>query len=271
MMERGEPIMYLFDKDTAVVRKEDCHFTGQVSNRWSVNGNPDGGYLMAMLGRAILDVSEKVRIAILTANFISRCRPGDADLKLERMGLSTNFDRWQGSIYQNGRERVRAMCTLVDPGDGQSEVRYEAPAPILSPPGDCIEFPAMPTYTLFDNVDVRLESETAGWMEGRLVDKSEFRGWVRFRETRPMDQLAILLMVDAFPPPIFASQGMVAWVPTLELSVNIRSIPATKWLKCIFRSRYINDGMVEEDAEIWDENDALVAIARQVSQYRKQA
>lgn len=262
--------MYLFDQDTAVIRKTDRRFTGKVSNNWSVNGNPDGGYLMAMMGRAILEVSEKKSIAILTANFVSRCRPGDVDLRLERMGLSTNFDRWQGRIHQNGRERVRSMCTLVNPKDGENEVRYERPAPALSPPGDCIKFPPMSTYTLFEQVDVRLEPETAGWMESRLVETSEFRGWIRFKDKRPYDPLSVLLAVDAFPPPVFASQGMVAWVPTLELSVNLRSTPATQWLKCVFRSRFINDGMVEEDAEIWDENDTLVAISRQVSQYRKQ-
>ena len=42
---------------------------------------------------------------------------------------------------------------------------------------------------------------------------------------------------------------MVAWVPTIELSVNIRNIPTTKWLKCIFQTRFITCGLLEEDGE----------------------
>ncbi|MEZ4579028.1 MAG: thioesterase family protein [Desulfobacterales bacterium] len=62
---------------------------------------------------------------------------------------------------------------------------------------------------------------------------------------------------------------MTAWVPTIEFSVNIRNIPASVWLKCIFRTHFINNGLLEEDGEIWDETGELVAISRQIAQFRK--
>ena len=82
------------------------------------------------------------------------------------------------------------------------------------------------------------------------------------------DTASILLVADSFPPAVLTSQGMVAWVPTLEFSVNIRNIPTTKWLKCIFRTRFITCGLLEEDGEIWDEACRLIAISRQIAQYR---
>jgi len=85
-----------------------------------------------------------------------------------------------------------------------------------------------------------------------------------------VDLYAILLMVDAFPPAVFASQGMVAWVPTLEMSVSIRNIPeGCRRLLCGFKTNFINCGLIEEDGEIWDEKGGLVAISRQIAQYRK--
>ncbi len=262
--------MHPFDQDIAVTQKGHLRFKGCVSDNWSVNGNPDGGYLMALLANAILKASPKKSTAILTANFVSRCQIGGAHLVVEKVGRSKNFDRWQASLSQEGEERVRALGTLVDPKRTQNEVRYERSAPFLIPVDKCVQFPAMPNYTLFDGVDVRLEPDCTGWLTGRPAEKSEIRGWIQFKDRRPFDQLSILLMIDAFPPPILASHGMVAWVPTIELSVNIRSVPVTNWLKCVFRSRYVNDGMVEEDGEVWDENNALVAISRQISQFRKQ-
>ena len=80
--------------------------------------------------------------------------------------------------------------------------------------------------------------------------------------------LSILLIADAFPPAVLSSQGMVAWVPTIEFSVNIRNIPTTQWLKCIFRTRFITCGLLEEDGEIWDQKGELIAISRQIAQYR---
>jgi hypothetical protein len=94
-------------------------------------------------------------------------------------------------------------------------------------------------------------------------------GPLRFRDERPLDVTSIFLIADAFPPPVFASLGMIAWVPTIELSVNVRNIPASKWLKCVFRTRFINCGLCEEDGEVWDEDGSLVAISRQIAQFRQ--
>ena len=127
----------------------------------------------------------------------------------------------------------------------------------------------MPGYTLFDHMDVRPDPATAGWIEGRLTDRSEHKGWIRFKEARPFDTLSVLLAADGFPPPVFASPGMVAWVPTLELSVNIRNTPAGPWLVCRFRTRFINNGLLEEDGQVWDQNGELIAISRQIAQYKK--
>jgi hypothetical protein len=101
-----------------------------------------------------------------------------------------------------------------------------------------------------------------------LTDRSEIKGWIRFKDDRAFDVPAILLAADAFPPAVLTSQGMVTWVPTIECSINIRNLPASKWLKCFFRTRFITCGLLEEDGEIWDENNALVAISRQIAQYR---
>ena len=130
--------------------------------------------------------------------------------------------------------------------------------------------PEIPRYTIFRHMDVRLDPDCAGWMSGNLTERSEQKGWIKFKDDRPFDQLSILLLSDAFPPPVLASQGVIAWVPTIEMTVNIRTIPSTKWLKCIFRSHFINGGFVEEDGELWDEKGELVAISRQISQFQKQ-
>jgi len=117
-------------------------------------------------------------------------------------------------------------------------------------------------------LDIRLDPTYTGWTEGKLSAQSEIKGWIKFRDQRAFDTQSLLLIADSFPPAVFSSQGMVAWVPTLEFSVNIRNIPTTTWLKCVFRTRFITCGLLEEDGEIWDENGQLVAISRQIAQYR---
>ena len=261
--------MHLFDQDTSLSPDGQHHFTARVSDNWSINGTPDGGYLMALLARAAGQQSDKSGVSILSANFISRCVPGPVTISLEKLGATRQFDRWQASLHQEGTEKVRAMVTCMDVTGEQAGKRYEKSGPVLAQAAECIQFGRMPKYTLYDHMEVLLDPDCAGWIDGNLTDRSELRGWIKFRDERPFDAAGLMLIADAFPPPIFVSQGMVAWVPTLEMSVNIRNLPQSRWLKCVFRSRFLNGGMVEEDGEIWDEDGDLVAISRQVAQYRK--
>lgn len=118
-------------------------------------------------------------------------------------------------------------------------------------------------------MDVLLDPSCAGWMQNRVVDKSENKGWIRFKDRRPFDIPSLLLVADSLPPAVLASQGMVGWVPTIELSVNIRNLPKTEWLNCSLRTRFITCGLLEADGEVWDEAGNLVAISRQIAQMRK--
>lgn len=64
--------MNLFDRDIQLGRLDDSSFAGVISNNWSVNGNPNGGYLMAMIVNAMLRKSDKKATPTMTANYLSR-------------------------------------------------------------------------------------------------------------------------------------------------------------------------------------------------------
>ncbi|MFC1822457.1 thioesterase family protein [Thermodesulfobacteriota bacterium] len=261
--------MQQFDHSISLTQQAPFTFKGILSGDWSVNGNPHGGYLAAILANSVLQHSEKKSISIFTVNFISRCVVGEADISIENIGFSKHFDRWQARLAQNGQEKICAIGTFTNNERDQCEKVYEESEPVLLSIEECITIPEMPNYTIFDQMDIRLDPNCTGWMRGNLTDKSEVKGWIKFKGDRPFDELAILLIADSFPPAVIASQGMVAWVPSIELSVNIRNLATTQWLKCIFRSRFINNGIVEEDGQIWDETGELIAISRQIYQFRK--
>jgi hypothetical protein len=75
---------------------------------------------------------------------------------------------------------------------------------------------------------------------------------------------SLALFADAFPPPIFDVIPM-SWVPTVELTVHFRARPRGDWLHSVFRTRFLFDGMLEEDGEIWDESGTLCALSRQLA------
>lgn len=263
--------MHPFDQDISLKNQEPFRFDGRISDNWSINGTPNGGYLMAILAHAMWRNSEKKDTPILTTGFFSRCSPGRVRVAVEKITESTQFCRLQASLFQAGKEKIRAMGTFASKKEECLIERFETKPPAVSALDACVAIPELPGYTLFRNLDIRLDPGSAGWMEGRLTDRSKIKGWVKFQDDRSFDVFSIALIADAFPPPIFSSQGAVAWVPTLEFSVNVRHIPKGTWLKCVFSTRFINCGLLEEDGEIWDESGTLVAISRQIAQFRPSA
>jgi len=261
--------LHLFEKDTALSAQEDMGFRTRIAANWSINGVPNGGYLMAIMTGAMQRRSDREATPLITANFLSRCEPGEALVTVEKIAQSNQFVRFQSSLIQAGDERIRAIGTFANWLQKCPVDRYESTAPALPPPADCVLIPPLPNYSLFEHMEIRLDPGCAGWMtSGQLAEKSEIRGWIRFKDERPYDLAAILLISDSFPPPVLSTQGMVAWVPTIEFSVNVRNLPQSSWLKGFFRTRYITCGLLAEDGELWDAENRLVAISRQIAQYR---
>ncbi len=261
--------MHKFDSDMNVTEVEENKYSCIISDNWSVNGNPNGGYLMALIADAMIGHSDKKSTPIVTANYISRCIPGSANVLISVISRSKQFNRFEGRLLQDGMEKIRAIGTFAAEGDGSGINRYESRSPELPPIEKCISMPTIPKYTLFQNLDLRLDPACSGWISGKLSNVSENRGWLSFRDRRPHDFLSLLMIIDSMPPAAFASQGVTAWVPTIELSVSVRNLPVSDWLKCSLKTRYFTNGLIEADGEVWDEADNLCAISRQIAQFKK--
>jgi acyl-CoA thioesterase len=260
--------MHIFDGDIALKKNDARTCDGNVSGNWLVNGNPNGGYLMAIAARAMLMHADRRSTPIVTANYIARSVPGPVEVRVEEFSRSTQFNRFEARMFQDGKEKIRALGTFADEKYECKIERYESGAPEMPPADECVRVPVLPKFTLLENLDMRLDPACAGWMQGKLAERSEQRGWIRFTDSRPFDLPSLFLVADALPPAVFASQGMAAWVPTIELSVNIRNLPQTEWLGCSLRTRFITCGLLEADGEVWDAEGNLVAISRQIAQFR---
>ncbi len=80
---------------------------------------------MALLANAMMRGAAKTATPIITANFLSRAEPGEAEIHLERIAQSTHFDRFQASLVQDGKERIRSLGTFAKENSDGAERRYE--------------------------------------------------------------------------------------------------------------------------------------------------
>src|SRR5436305_1370661 len=65
-------------------------------------------------------------------------------------------------------------------------------------------------------------------------------GWIRFADGRPLDNAAIPLFMDSWPPPMFAT-FLGGMAPTIELTVDWRNRPSpeSRWHLADFHSRFL--------------------------------
>jgi len=64
---------------------------------------------------------------------------------------------------------------------------------------------------------------------------------------------------------VFNADLPVEWTPTIELTAHVRARPEPGWLRCRFATHFVTGGFLEEDGEIWDGADRLVAQSRQLA------
>ncbi len=114
-------------------------------------------------------------------------------------------------------------------------------------------------------VDLRLHPEDTGFADGGGTGEPLMRGWFRLPDGEPVDTVALLCAVDAFPPTIFNARLPRTWTPTLELTAHVRARPEPGWLRCRFVTRFVTGGFLEEDGEVWDASGRLVAQSRQLA------
>ena len=259
---------YLFDADTEVVRRDDGSFAAELSDRWSVGDKPNGGYLLAVALRAISDELAHPDPLTVTAHYLRAPVPGPVDIEVEKVREGRTLSTATARMIQGDRDVMRVIAGFRDVAAADGSTRYLAQAPDLPPVEPCVpgssRGPGGIYVSVADRFEYRIDPATIGWAIGRPSGDAAIRGYVRFADGREMDTLALPLLVDAMPPPVF-DLGTAGWVPTLELTVHVRGNPAPGWLRMFVTTRFITDGDLEEDVEVWDSQGALVAQARQLA------
>jgi hypothetical protein len=259
-----------FDLATAVRDLGDGSYAATVTHGWDIGGNANGGFLLSICGRAMAARVGRPPLTV-TAHFLAPAPAGPCVVDVDVVRDGRRLATANATLRQDGRVVMRVLGTFGHQpadhnGDGPSIVTGSPPE---LPPLDACVAPRAPTDdfapVLFDRLAVRLRPGDDGFRVGDPTGRAEIAGWFAFSDAQPIDAVALLFVADAFPPPVFNTALPVAWVPTLELTVHVRGVPSPGPLRCIYRSRFIQGGMLEEDAEMWDSRDVLVAQSRQLA------
>jgi acyl-CoA thioesterase len=256
---------FKFDRDTEVIATDEG-WSGTIQPGWRIGPNPNGGYLLALVLRALQSVTGRPDPLSVTAYYLSPPTIGPVSVQTEAVKSGRTLATAAGRLIQDGRERVRVVAAFGDLDSMTGPTHLTLRPPVIDPPERCITLAESPAFRdhrppeFGDRVEM-LFPPGAAWMR---AEESAYDGWIRFRDGRQPDVISLPLFADAFPPPVV---GIVpaGWVPTIELTVHVRGRPRPGWLLGSFRTQALVDGLMETDCELWDESGQLVVMARQLA------
>lgn len=254
-----------FWADTAVERIDANCLRAVITDRWSVNGIPNGGYMMSIAARAFRESLSHADPLTITGHYVEKAMVGPADLLVEVIREGKTVSTATLRLVQEGVERVRFTATYGDLDDTQG-VTWVGDQPPLIEQKKCLTSPRF--LAIHERVEMLFSPATADWLRGKSIDRMEHELMAYFRDGTEPDVMSLPFFADCVPPTTFSKFGSVGWVPTLELTVHVRAKPAPGLLTARFRTRYLINGLMEEDGEIWDSRGELVALSRQLAKYR---
>jgi acyl-CoA thioesterase len=268
-----------FDRDTAVRLEHgsewESTFAADVSPEWRAGRGPHGGYLAAMLLRALTEtVAEEARSPrSLTIHYPRAPEPGPVTIRtrVERAGRS--LSTLSARMEQDGRLIalvLSAFSVAWDAPEISEERMPNVPGPDPSrEPGTLEKFGA-PPFTRQLVMQPRIGARPFAASEQPM----EIGGWLGLAEPRPIDALSLAFFSDAlFPPPFVRlrpEQRVVA--PTIDLTIHFRATMPRSGAPdpdelCLarFRTRLVHEGFFDESGVIWAEDGTVLAQSRQLA------
>lgn len=259
-----------FDLDTALERKDESTFVGATSPDWWVERGPHGGFLAALMLRALKstidDPSRPVRS--LTLHYIAPPTDGPVEVKtaIERVGKS----RVSASARLDQAGETKALALAAFSSSWESVEWAETSMPGVASYGDLDALPRDNGITprFFENFDAR---PAIGDWPFSGAKRALSGGWIRLAEPRPVDDLAVAAFADAWMPSVFTRLDRPMAVPTVDLTVHFRTsfppagVDPEDYVLVAFRSETAAEGFFVEDGEIWSSNGTLIAQARQLA------
>ena len=207
-LQRGHALRYpafvttRFDRDTDV-RKLDAPagatvHEGRIDRGWWVVRGPNGGYVAALVLRALAGSVDPDRAPrSLTVHYTAPPVEGPVriETRIERVGRS--MSAVSGRMLQGDRVLALALGAFSKPRVGPSF--DDTAMPDAPPPEACESFAKM--IPIHERYDYRF---AVGTPPGSGADRALIGGWIRSAEPRLADAALVAAFTDAWPPACFA-------------------------------------------------------------------
>jgi acyl-CoA thioesterase len=258
-----------FEADTAVEDLGGGRFAATMSERWWVGRGPNGGYVAAVILRAIQASARAERAPrSLTVHYqrAPLAGPVEISVEVEREGGRVTF--LSARMEQNDKVQATAQAVLSEDWSegGYSELKM----PDAGEPGELHTFDpgaVAGAPRMLQNYRARPALGEPAFSGGAPYTGA----WIRSREPRLLDAPLAAAFLDTWFPAPFVRLERPFGAPTIDYTVHFRSpLPppgagADDPYLVVFKSNLARHGFFEEDGELWSTDGTLLAQSRQLA------
>lgn len=266
-----------FENSIAIDRLDENLFSMTPSKDYFVGNTPHGGYLTAVMQKAISLSMPHPHLINSNTLYLDRTEPREISIKVEKIRESRGSSVGQVSLIQDDKLRcmMTGICSDFHYMNGVNDLETHPPKifnedrdSFISLNFDNKEEGITPSFIKQTQCEIAIKH--AWWLknEADLGDEARCSGFISMGDEIP-DQFVLSFYSDFFPPVVMNKYGPLGWVPTLSLTTNIRQLPTTSELFMDVIAKDLNKGFFEQDCQIWDLNKNLVATSRQLTRILK--
>ena len=261
-----------------LTRVSDTVFSFTPDPKYFVGNTPHGGYLLALMNKAMTSVLPHPSAINSNVYYLDRTEPEPAELHVEVLRTSRGSSMGQVKLIQNKKLTClySSLCSDFQYMKGYSGLGTTLPEIMNSVPEKDFKvmnyenFKVGSTPSFIQQLEMSVHPDHAWWdrsisndvAEARCSAYLELKGGIA-------DTYVLSYLADILPPVVQNKYGALGWIPTLALTCNIRQLPKTNRLFIDGLAKDISNGYFEQDCYIWDMDGNLVATSRQLAKILK--
>ena len=280
-----------FDDATAVTALGEGRFSADVDLGWAAPTAANGGYLAAIVVRAIAahaDPAGARRLRSLTLHYLRPAGAGPLELTVETIRDGRRIANVRVDATQGDKPVLTALAALAVPGLPAAGTWMPDPPRVAPAPPR--EAPRLEGHLwrrdddahwlqVFEGAPaishrVQLAPRFGGIpFSGRAPaagEPAQAGGWITLPQPHAVDAAYVALCSDVWWPPGFEPLDRPAVAPTIDLTIHFRAdIPPAglpdQAVLGWYRSSTARDGLVEEDGLLFLGDGTLLAHSRQLA------
>jgi len=266
-----------FENSIIIDTSDEDIFSMTPSKDYFVGNTPHGGYLTAVMQKALSLSMPHPHVINSNTLYLDRTEPKEIIIQVDKIRESRGSSVGRVSLLQDDKLRcmMTGICSDFNYMNGVNDLKTLPPKIFNEDRGLFISLNFDNkqegfTPSFIKQTKCEIAKQHAWWLknEDELGDEARCAGFISMGEEIP-DQFVLSFYSDFFPPVVMNKYGPLGWVPTLSLTTNIRQLPSTSELFMDVIAKDLNKGFFEQDCQIWDLNKNLVATSRQLTRILK--